>query len=322
MLLAGCGSTAPAGSSAADGAAAHELTYRFASAEEGSDLMLSNEAYFDGLSQDDLDFRMQRKGADAAEYKEFAAQQTRDFTDEEKAFLDEYFAAIKSTVESNGYQLPFPEEIVLIKTTGKEECDTAAYTHGSQIYVSESWLQEGLGGDEETFERMSFILTQKLFHCLTRSDPAFRENMYSLISFTVADQEFEIPSGVKDYQISDPDVERHDAYASFIIDGEPVDCFMAYMTTEHFEKEGDSFSATGNAVLIPTDGSDQYYTPDQAANFDTVFGLNTRNETDPEEALAQDFAYALVYGTEGPGGSDFPSLDIIEGVINYMLGEG
>ncbi len=55
---------------------------------------------------------------------------------------------------------------------------------------------------------------------------------------------------------------------------------------KHFEKAGDRFFDSGTTALVPIDGTDKYYTPEDADNFDEVFGKNTGYVIDPEECLA------------------------------------
>ena len=53
------------------------IAYRFAGREEGQKLMLSNDAYYQGFSQNDLDFKMQKKNATMEEYQSFAIEQVQ-----------------------------------------------------------------------------------------------------------------------------------------------------------------------------------------------------------------------------------------------------
>jgi hypothetical protein len=47
-------------------------------------MMMANDAYYEGFTQNALDFRMQKTGASMEEYKAFAKEQVIDFTDEQK----------------------------------------------------------------------------------------------------------------------------------------------------------------------------------------------------------------------------------------------
>ena len=41
----------------------HMIPHRFASAQEGREIMLSNTEYYDNMTQNDIDYRMQKSGA-------------------------------------------------------------------------------------------------------------------------------------------------------------------------------------------------------------------------------------------------------------------
>lgn len=75
------------------------------------------------------------------------------------------------------------------------------------------------------------------------------------------------------------------------------------------------FSSCNTTALIPIDGTDVYYTPEQASNFDDVFGKNTSYVIDPEECMADNFEYAMFYGMDGRG---YPNPEIIQGVIDIV----
>ena len=65
----------------------NHIPHRYASAEEGRELMLSNnENYYDRFSQNDLDFKMKKTGATMDEYKEYAGKQVIDFNFWEKNY--------------------------------------------------------------------------------------------------------------------------------------------------------------------------------------------------------------------------------------------
>ena len=69
---------------------------------------------------------------------------------------------------------------------------------------------------------------------------------------------------------------------------------------------------------MPVDGSSTYYTPEQAENFDEIFGTNTDYVLDPEECMADNFGYTLAYGMDGPKGDGYPNPEIIEGIMDFL----
>ena len=293
------------------------ISYHFADKEEGVELLMSNDAYFDGFSKNELEFKMQKKDATIEEYKEFAKSQVLDFSDDHKALIDEYMSKIEQIIITNGYHLPQHDEIVFVCTTMEEECGVSAYTHGIQIYLGNKALDR-FSSAETVDYTLDLLLAHELFHCLTRCNPDFRKDMYKIIHFTIQDEDFVLPSAVKEYYITNPDVEHIDAYAQFVIDGKPFDCYMALVTKNHFEKKGDLFFDTATAALVPVDGSEKYYYPEDAANFDDILGKNTDYTIDPEECMADNFAYAIVYGLNGQDGKGYNSPEIIEGIIDYL----
>lgn len=51
------------------------LGYRFADARQAAELLLSNREYYEHMSQNDLNYRMQKQGATLEELLAFAAEQ-------------------------------------------------------------------------------------------------------------------------------------------------------------------------------------------------------------------------------------------------------
>ncbi len=71
------------------------IEYSFATKDEGIELLISNKEYYDGFTQNDLDFRMQKKDAVMDEYLDFAKDQVLDFTEEEKSAIDRIMSEIE-----------------------------------------------------------------------------------------------------------------------------------------------------------------------------------------------------------------------------------
>ena len=241
-----------------------EIPYTFATKEEGEELLMSNTEYFDGMTQNDWEFRVGKKGATREEYEALARDNIQEFSEEEKAVIVKYMDHLEKLMEEKGVHLPELEEITFIKTRTEMEAYAEGYTHATQIYIADFMPQVMLLGDDVEYSMLE-IFAHELFHCMTRSNPDFRKEIYRIIHFTVQDEDFELPPSVKEYYISNPDVEHHNSYATFTIGGEPVDCFLAFVTTKHFENEGDMFTDSGVTALVPTDGRDMYYTIDDAS---------------------------------------------------------
>ena len=291
---------------------ASKIPHRFASAEEGKELMLSNTEYYENITQIDIDNRLGRSGATLDELLEASTAEVKSFNLFERYLIDRHIANMARTLERNSYELPKLEEIQFIKTDMTVEGMTASgYTHGTQIYLnSANVIASVIPETGKYFER---TLWHELFHCLTRNNPEFRAAMYSLINFTVTGTDYELPPSVRDFYRSNPDVEHHDSYATFNIDGQDIDCFVVWIYLQ--EQDG---SYSDEAVLVPVDGTDTYYLPEQASNFYEVFGNNTDYLLDPEECMADNFKYAMYFGIEGQDGQGYPNPEIIQGIIDEL----
>ena len=264
---------------------------------------------------------MQSTGADMDEYLAFAKDQVIDWTDEEKDIIIRGMKEIEEIVLSNGWMMPPLDTIVFIRTTMLEENGIFSYTHGTQIYLGDFIQAYTPEADEEGKIPDCFrtLLAHEVFHCLTRCNPDFRAKMYSLIHFTVVENDYQILPSVWEYYISNPDVEHHNAWKTFVVDGKKVDCFAAFVTMKHFEKKDEQFFRFATTALVPIDGSDVYYPKDQVSNFDEIFGTNTGYVIDPEECMADNFSYAVIYGLNGPAGEGYPNPKIIEGIIEGII---
>lgn len=294
------------------------LSYKFANQKEAAECYLSNDDYFNNYSEYDIEYRTQSKDGTIESLKEFGANQMRDFTDEEKGAINSAMDEIETIIKENGYRLPKIDEMTFIKSTQNEEGGAVAYTHGTQIYMS-NILPLYLRTNKQNHQKGLSILAHEIFHCLTRNNSEFRKDMYSLISFNIVEKDFDIPNDIKRMVISNPDVEHHDAYAAFTINGKKKDCFLLNICTQPFEKKGDQYADHYEIILVPTnkdtDDKDFYYI-EESEDYWEVFGENTKYITDPEECLADNFGYALVYGLDGS--MKYENPEIIQAMIDLL----
>ena len=229
-----------------------KIPHRYAQAEEGRELLLANTEYYGQFTQNDIDFRLQKSGGTMDELLNTSAEEVRDFNFIEKYFIDRRIAKMVRTLIKNGYSLPQGEELVYIKTDMTVEMGASGYTHGTEIYLNSTNI--AFSFIPEASEYFDKLLWHEMFHCLTRNNPEFRSEMYSLIHFTVTDAEFELPPCVREKYLSNPDVEYHDSYATFMIDGQEMDCFTAWITTMNYS-EAQSTYGFDTTALIPIDGT-------------------------------------------------------------------
>jgi len=288
-----------------------QIEYTFASREEGKKLLLQNKEFFDSLTQNDLEFKMQKTGVTLAQYRDFAAAQVLEFTDKDKAILKGTIDTLEQRLRDRKVILPV-KPITFIKTTMVEEGGADAYTHGYQIYVGDVLI------DMDPEKRLEEV-THEIWHCLSQFNPDLRRRMYSLIGFKIQPRDYALPASVKEFFITNPDVKHHDACAVFNIQGMKTECFCAVRTVCHYENcNNESFFPLLIPVLVLTDGSNKWTTFHNARDLDKVFGANTQYTLDPEECMADNFAYAMCYGMKGRNGKGYPTPSIIEGVLKIF----
>ena len=290
------------------------ISHRYASAEEGRQLRLNNTNYFNALTQNDIDWKFRCTGKTVDEFKTFAADQIRGFTDAEKKALDAMIALIETRLDALGVCLR-TDEIIFVKSDMEDEGGAGGFTHKNEIYLT-SFLVEALvdvleGNDTYPPEYLEYIslvvpelLAHELFHCLSRNDARFRQQMYSLIGFTVMDHEVEFGPAVRNLVLQNPDVERFDNWAEFTINGQKRRCILLPVYACSFAEAAatdpdPSFFNYMQCVLVPLDAPDTMIPIEQASDFYTVLGHNTDYVIAAEECLADNFGFLVAYGFNG-----------------------
>ena len=291
------------------------IHYRYASAEQGRQILLSNTAFYQSLTQNDIDWKFRQTGKTLEEFKTFSANQIQDFTDEEKKALDAVVTFIETRLDILGIGLPPMEEITFIKSTMEDEGWAGGYTLGNSIYLSSFILQVladlRQGKQPSTPDYNEYIsltapclVAHEIFHCLSRNDAHFRQQLYSLIGFTVMDHEVEFGPAVRDMILENPDVERYDNWAEFTIGGEKRRCILVAIYESTFAEAAAtdpdaSFFNHIQPVLVPLDDTNTMIPIDQASDFYQVVGHNTEYVIAAEECIADNFGYMIGSGFNG-----------------------
>lgn len=86
----------------------------------------------------------------------------------------------------------YPSEIILLKTSMKEEGNIPAYTRKNWIAVGEKALEKA------SAEELERLMANEVFHILSRNNPEFRKAMYAVIGFKVAQHEILLPIDVQE----------------------------------------------------------------------------------------------------------------------------
>jgi hypothetical protein len=261
----------------------------------------------------DIDWRTGKEESTLDQLIAFAQSNVLDFTERDKNIIIHTVKFIEHRLDELKCQLPLPDEIVFIKTTMEDEGDAAAYTSGNMIFLNASCIECLPSSRRE-------LITHELFHIITRHSPEFRQKMYNLIGFTVMDHDIEFPEQTKCRIMANPDVEYIDNYAEFTIDGVKRKCaLVAYYVrswAEASKLEGPFATFFNNirTVLLPLDELDRPYKISAASDSWEKMGRNTTYVNAPEECLAVNFSYAIVYGPN----QDYRSPQLINSILSTL----
>ena len=269
-----------------------QINLHYIDANEARTLLSKEDATTRQWSRFDYEARLGKKGGTRQELMRFIADQARDWSKEDKQRMQEAADSLNSHIKALNLSLTLPQEIRILKTTMAEEGGAGGYTRMDYIVVEEQIARM-------KSQQASYLLAHELFHVLTRNNPDFREKMYKLIGFNIVPEEFEVPADLRDVVITNPDVNRFDSYARFRIKSEERPCAMLIYANKPYE--GGSFFNYLTIGLMPLkdgkaeqkDGKTVIYGIKDAENFFEQVGRNTNYIINPEEILAENFAFLL-----------------------------
>ena len=290
------------------------INFRLATLEEAKQLMGAEDSYTLNRSPFDIVSRLQNTQGTAEELKVYALQELREWNDEEKKVIQAITEDLNDSIQKYQYHLPLPKEIMLVKSTLKDEGGAGGYTRSNWIALTDKLISHMGEEGQKT------ILLHELFHVLTRNSLDFKKEMYQTIGFTVLDEELEHPKDLWDMHISNPDVGRYDSYATFTIEGKPQKCAMylysdrPYTTGSFFQYLNIGFIPYDeNMKPIQIDGKTMTYSLEQISDFYEKVGKNTRYIINPEEILADNFVIAFNNKT------DVPTPELTEKIRNILI---
>ncbi len=272
---------------------------RFATQEEGAQVLSREDAFTRSLSRFDLQSRLKTtRDVSADALTRLAAGQVRAWTPEEIAAISSTIRSLRTRLES--YPSLFPDTVLLIKTTGEEEAG-AAYCRQNAIVLPEPMAVRSA----EFLER---LLAHELFHILSRHNLERQKQLYAVVGFRPC-TEIDLPASLRDRKITNPDAPHLDYFIELrtqdgVIPATPIlfslsdsfdpasdRTFFQYMQfrllqleTNHRELRP-ALDQEGNAILIDPQKSPSY--------FDQI-GRNTGYIIHPEEVLADNFAHLVL----------------------------
>jgi hypothetical protein len=200
--------------------------------------------------------------------------------------------------------LPWPKEVLLIQTTGKEE-GGAAYCRGAAVILPVNVLER----PAESLER---LLAHEFFHVLSNQNPDWRRRVYGAIGFEPC-AEIALPESLKDRKITNPDGPLVDCRVELAIGGAAVHVAPVLLANAPYDAaKGGSFfpyltfrlleiEAAGDGVwrAVLRDGQPRLLDPQATPAYFERIGRNTKYIIHPDEILADNFTM-LVFGVDKP----------------------
>jgi hypothetical protein len=273
---------------------APECEIRFATADQGRQILTADDTFTAQLSRFDLQCRLKTaKEVTLADWKEFVAKHVLDWQPSEITIISSSVERLKKRLA--GFRLPLPPIIQIVRTTGDEESN-AAYTRDNAIALN----TQVNSYDAVQLDR---LLLHELFHIISRHDGAIRAKLYAIIGFELCDP-IELPTSLAPRRITNPDAPRIDCTVTLTaksgkkVTGAPV----LYAATKQYDaKKGATiFQSLLFRLLVVEQRGDRWQpvllkgepvviNPREEQEFLDRVGKNTNYIIHPDEILADNF---------------------------------
>ena len=273
----------------------NELSVRYATKSEAERLISGSDAFSDHLNQFDLNVRLQKTGATKAEWEKLVKQETMEWTAQDIERMRMAFDTIASHIVRMDLDIPFPEEIVMLKTSMNEELGAGAYTRLNWIAIGDNELKRA------TDAQLTQLAAHELFHVLSRHHADFKKKVYRIFGFESTGKEFVFADDANEKRITNPDIAYRDSYIPLTIDGEVRNC-VEFIYSDEAYNGGNIFDCL-KVGFIPLDeqlqpevgdsGTIIYPMAKVAEEFQSKIGQNTGYVIDPEEIAAEHFSFLL-----------------------------
>jgi hypothetical protein len=272
---------------------------RFASVEEGRAVLKADDAFSKSLSRFDLQSRLQSaEEVDLAAWKDFVAGHVQPWEETHIRPVSESLVRLSKRLA--GYKLPLPKEILLIRTTGKEE-GNAAYTRAAAIVLPDKVIAYPP-------TQLDRLLAHELFHVISRHDGALRQRLYRIVGFEVCDP-IDLPPSLAPRKITNPDAPLIDCTIELAAaDGKVYTAApVLYANAKQYDAaRGGSFFQYLTFRLMVVERKDQRWQPKlfegepividakkEPAYFEKI-GKNTNYVIHPDEILADNFVHLVM----------------------------
>ena len=273
-------------------------TVRFATRQEGIDILTAEDDFSRQLTRFDLQVRLQtNESTSIYAWRKSVADEVLDWTAEDQKNVLPALKALPSKLAP--LRLPLPKEILLILTSGKEEAG-AAYTRANAIVLPK-------GVTRRTPEQLESLLIHEIFHVLSRHSRDARRELYRIIGFELT-APIELPPQLADRKMTNPDAPGIDCTIQLTANGQRlIAAPIIYATPAQFDPQhGTSlfnYLTVRLLVLENRDGKLQVamkgeqpvvLDPRKVDSFFEQVGRNTDYIMHPDEILADNFVHLVL----------------------------
>lgn len=275
-------------------------TLLFATPERGRAVLCRRDDYVERLSPFDRSARLKTAETVSEEtYLSFVGQQLLPWHASEREKVLGVIGDLKERFDA--LRLPLPPQLLLIKTTGREE-GGAAYTRANAIVLTESHLRSDT-------KELTRLICHELFHVLSRAAPSVRDGLYATIGFRRCPEPV-LPAAFRERQITNPDAPVNDHCIDVVINGTrrtvvPILLsdskqydpqrggeFFEYLRLRFLAVREDADADTTSLLLVQ--GQPLLVPVTELRGFFEQVGRNTGYIIHPEEILADNFAHLLM----------------------------
>lgn len=196
--------------------------------EQARAALSTEDDFIRALSEFDRASRAKAETVSRSEFLKFIADQALAWTDDDRTRIERAGAAAKQKLTP--FKLSLPREILLVKTTGREEANTA-YCRSTNIIVLSTRFVNAPPSELET------VLVHELFHIFSRNNPRQREQLYALIGFKPCG-EVPHPAELQPRRITNPDAPHVDYLIEVKQQQNPVTAVpVLFATPERWTRE-------------------------------------------------------------------------------------
>ncbi len=291
----------------------------FEPAAQGKRLIAEQDNFIQRLGDLEMQIRLgSEKPVTKQAYVESLQAGVKDCQPDEITFVEQATQSVRERMQ--GYDLPFPKQIHLIRVSAAVE-GNAPHCRGASIVLPDAFFANP--------DQAPRILAHELFHVLSSHNPKLRDKLYGIIHFRRTD-EVKLPEELQPRRITNPDAASNKHVITLDIDGQATPVVPVLLTRSNEYRPGGLFANMDFKLMVLQQqdgkftaklevGRPRLLSPREVPDYMQQIGHNTGYIIHPEEALADNFMLLLMGGDQIP---DRWVIDEMKKVLqNPMPGE-